>query len=380
MTEKRSRPPKRLLLLGCGGFVGSHLVDRLLAETEDFVVGFDPCTTKVATHLQNPRFQMHAKYLQQGWDDGTLEKAIEEADVVINLAAICNPSDYNTRPRVVIQSNFTDVLPVLDRCAELGKWLIQYSTSEVYGRTLSSYVKGDQYKDPDLYVQEEEDTPMLMGPIQNQRWSYATAKQLLERYTYALHDEFDMPYTIIRPYNFFGPRMDYIPGRDGEGVPRVLACFMAALLDGKPLELVDGGEALRVITSIHDAIDSVMLMLDKPEGAKNQIFNIGNSGNELHIYELAEKMRKVYAEVSGDDRFLEHPINTVTAEAFYGPGYEDCDRRVPDISRAWRQLGWAPSRSIDEILRETVSYYYNLYGPGGSATNRYETSYAVAGE
>lgn len=355
------KSPKKFLLLGLGGFIGSHLVGRLMTDPTLEVVGVDPCVTKIQHLLDRPNLKIHQRYLDDVLADGTLEAEIREADIVINLAAICNPAEYNTRPLATIKSNLFDAIPVVDLCAKYNTWVIQFSTCEIYGRTLSSYIEGDNYSDPALYVQNEETTPLVMGPIANQRWSYAASKTVLERYVYALGDEMKMPYTVIRPYNFFGPKMDFIPGRDGDGVPRVLACFMTALLDREPMKLVDGGNAFRTITSIHDAIDSMMLMVEKPEQAQFRIFNIGNKANELTVAELAERMRVIYAEVSGDPTYRDHPIEAVTSGDFYGKGYEDCDRRVPDIGLAETLLGWKPQHGIDGILRETIQYYYDAY-------------------
>ena len=200
-----------------------------------------------------------------------------------------------------------------------------------------------------------------MGPVRNQRWSYAAAKQLMERYIYAQHYEHGLPFTIIRPLNFFGPRMDFIPGRDGDGVPRVLACFMTALLDDKPMQLVDGGLARRTIVSIHDAIAAIRLMLAKPDKAANQIFNIGNRNNEVTMVRLGEMMREAYAAASGDSSYRAHPMEQISSDEFYGEGYEDCDRRMPKIDKARTLLGWEPTRTLEEILEETVNYYYTRY-------------------
>ena len=201
-----------------------------------------------------------------------------------------------------------------------------------------------------------------MGPTVNQRWTYAAAKALFERYIYANHTENGLPFTIVRPYNWFGPRMDYIPGRDGEGIPRVLACFMQALLDGKPMMLVDGGEAYRTITYIEDAVDALCRMLEVPDKAKNNFFNLGNRANEVTMRELAQLMRDVYAEITGDPAYKNHPIEVISGEKFYGPGYEDCDRRVPDVSRAERLLGWKAKVPLRETLFHTMSHFHELYG------------------
>ena len=280
---------------------------------------------------------------------------------MINLAAICNPSEYNVNPISVIDANFLQPVKIVDVCVQQKKWLIHFSTSEVYGRTLASYLGDVDYSNPELYELDEDSTPLIMGPIGNQRWSYATSKQLMERYIFGRHKEAGLPFTTIRPLNFFGPKMDFIPGRDGEGVPRVLACFMTALLDGQPMQLVDGGMARRTIVSIHDAIRAIVLMINNREWSVNQIFNVGNRHNEVTMKELAELMREAYAECTGDATHLKHPIVNVSGLEFYGEGYEDCDRRMPNLTKAKDLLGWEPTRSLKETLLETVTYYYDQY-------------------
>jgi len=351
----------KLAIIGCGGFIGSHLLDRLLRDESVYITGWDPEVRKIAQHLNNPRLVLHRTTINKPEVYDVLCQTIDWADTVINLAAICNPAEYNTNPLGVIHANFIDVYKLVELCTEQGKWLISFSTSEVYGRTLSSYLPDNCYEDPELYELSEDESPLIMGPVSNQRWSYACAKQLLERFIYASHHERGLPFTIVRPFNFFGPRMDYIPGRDGEGVPRVLACFMRALMDGLPLQLVDGGSQRRTIVSIHDAMDALLLMLAKPSQAQNQFFNIGNRNNEVTIAELAELMRACYAEITGDPRYHEHPVEVVSSDAFYGKGYEDCDRRMPRLDRAGELLGWKPQIPLRQILLETMAHYHYQY-------------------
>jgi UDP-apiose/xylose synthase len=162
--------------------------------------------------------------------------------------------------------------------------------------------------------------------------------------------------------------MDFLPGRDGEGVPRVLACFMSALPDGQPMRLVDGGGARRTITYIDDAIDALMSILAKPEQSRNQIFNVGNGDGEVTIRELAHMMREVAAEISGDVCYLDHPIEDVPSLEFYGAGYEDCDRRVPDLRKAATRLGWRAKTDLRETLRITMQHYFDTYGQSAALT------------
>lgn len=359
---------RRVLILGLGGFVGSHLTDRILRTRSGQIEGWDVTFDKLLEHLGNERLELHRQYIDADTTFAELEPVIGEVDAVISLAAICTPANYVSSPVKTIRSNFIDAHPLIELCAKHRKWLIHTSTCEVYGRTISSYVPGDDYDNPDLYVQSEDETPLVLGPTINHRWSYAAAKQLFERYLLAHHLEHGLPFTMIRPYNWFGPRMDFIPGRDGEGVPRVLACFMSALLEGRPMQLVDGGSAYRTITYIDDAVDALMAILDRPERSQNQIFNIGNRAGEITIRDLAQLMREVAAEITGEAAYRDHPIEEVSGEVFYGTGYEDCDRRVPDLRKAESLLGWKAKTSLRDTLRLTMEYYFGAYGDVAAPT------------
>ncbi|MDQ2999673.1 MAG: NAD-dependent epimerase/dehydratase family protein [Fibrobacterota bacterium] len=360
----------RIALLGCGGFVGSHFLDAVLNDPDAFVEGWDWTPAKIMGHLSRPNFRFHAGDLYSQPD---LEENLSRCDVVISLAAICNPSQYNTKALNVIESNFITARRIGDICARLGKWLIQFSTSEVYGQTLAHWT-GSGDGSPARYEMGEEETPLLLGPIASQRWSYACAKQLLERYVYALHKEKGLDFTIIRPFNFLGPRMDFLPGReprgmsqaDGDGMPRVLACFISALLDRKPLSLVDGGTARRTFLAVEEAVEALRMMLERPGLARNQIFNIGNPANEITIRGLAELMRKTAADITGDAGFLQLPLLDVTAEEFYGEGYADSDRRMPRIDKALRLIEWQPRQGLPEILRRTLEAAFRIHGTGSA--------------
>jgi UDP-apiose/xylose synthase len=344
----------KILILGCGGFIGSHLIERLLRSKRYEITGVDVSEYKIRSHLEHFDFRQRDVFE----DPDLLEEEIAGSDTVVFLASICNPAMYVSDPAETIRSNFTRPSRIVEFCTKHRKWLISISTCEVYGRTLSSYV-GDSYADESLYLQEEESTPSVLGPIHATRWSYASAKQLLDRYIHALSAE-GLKYTIVRPYNFFGARMDYIPDTWNSGVPRVLACFMDALFNDKPIRLVDGGHAYRTITYIDDAIDALERILERPETACCQLFNIANPDNELTIEQLARKMRAIYAELTGDPKYLNHPIEVINHEEFYGSGYEDCDRRVPDISKAKDLLGWQPVVGLDKTLEYAVRFFVDF--------------------
>jgi UDP-apiose/xylose synthase len=343
-----------LCVLGCGGFIGSHLLKRLLSIPGYRIIGIDTASAKVKLHESNPAFS----FVRLDIDDAArVRHYIEQSDVVISLAALCMPSLYNTVPLRVIENNFTRPCAIVAMCSELKKWLIHFSTCEVYGRTVASFSKNAREEDAQPFL--EDVTPLVLGPVSAQRWTYACAKQLLERATVAYHFEKNLDYTIIRPFNFIGPRMDFIPGVDGEGVPRVIACFMEALFKGEPLKLVDGGKNRRSFTYIEDAIDAVIAVLDNPEKAKGRIFNIGNPENETTIEGLAMRMKQLYEKLASPKYAIE--IVNVDSEDFYGKGYQDCDRRIPDITKAKELLGWEPKTSLEEALEKTMRGFIREY-------------------
>jgi len=221
-----------------------------------------------------------------------------------------------------------------------GKRLFQYSTSEVYG------------KSGHMGAYNEETSDLTMGPTSKQRWIYASGKQYLERIIHAHGLRGDIEYTIVRPFNFVGPRFDYLV-RSGElGGPRVFAHFMSALITGGPIHLVDGGAQRRSFTHIDDASDAFTILLDSP-GAVNEIFNIGNPVTDTSMRELAIYMMELYEEITG--KKAENELIDISGEDFYGVGYEDMNRVPPDISKL-RALGWEPTRGMHQTFADAIEY------------------------
>jgi UDP-apiose/xylose synthase len=343
---------KNITIIGCGGFIGSHLIDRLLTSTSRRITGIDLVSDKIAGHLGNERLTFKKIDVH---DAASLRPHIEQGGTVVHLAALCNPALYNTRTIDVIDVNCLATVPLVRLCAEAGARLVYFSTSEVYGRTAASLAGRSGN------ILSEEKSPFILGPVSAQRWSYACAKQLVERLIVAYGREQGLNHTIVRPFNFIGPRMDFIPGVDGEGVPRVPACFLSALLEGRPLRLVDGGRNRRCFTYIGDAIDACMKIIERPEAAKGQVFNIGNPANETTIAGLARIMIGLWQRhVPGSGRA---GVKKISAAEFYGPGYEDCDRRVPDIRKARTLLGWEPAIGLEAALDMTIQAAVNRYRP-----------------
>ncbi|MCO5558647.1 hypothetical protein L7F22_012233 [Adiantum nelumboides] len=358
--------PLTICMIGAGGFIGSHLCEKLMWETDHTVLAIDVYSDKIQHLLErgqpwSSRIEFHRLNIKH---DPRLEGLIKLSDLVINLAAICTPADYNTRPLDTIYSNFIDALPVARYCSDNSKRLIHFSTCEIYGKTVGSFLPKDHpfRQEPDFYVLSEDKSPCIFGPVEKQRWSYACAKQLIERVIYAEGAENGLEFTIVRPFNWIGPRMDFIPGVDGpsEGVPRVLACFSNNLLRGEPLKLVDGGVSQRTFVFIKDAIEAVLLMIENPNRANGHIFNVGNPSNEVTVKELAELMSEIYCTVSGQT-MPEVPTIDVSSKEFYGEGYDDSDKRIPDMTIIKKQLGWEPKTSLPDLLHTTLTYQHRTY-------------------
>jgi len=346
----------KVLSLGGGGFIGAHLTERLLEIGHDVTV-VDIHADKIEDLLGRPGLT----FVERSVADRTfdLDGAIAAADVVVDLVAHANPGIYVRSPLDVFRLNFQENLRIAEACVQREKRLIQFSSCEVYGKTPVA-VLGGALPDPDnpSYATFSEDrTDMIMGPVGRHRWIYACAKQLLERVLHAYGLEGRLNYTIVRPFNFIGPKIDYLPG-ETDGVPRVFSYFMEALLEGTPMKLVDGGRQRRCYTYIKDAVDCVARIVENPAGVcDRQIFNVGSPGNEVSIRQLGALMRELYARHFAPAGASLPDAVDVSAESFYGKGYEDSDRRIPDIDKAQRLLGWAPRTRMAEMLLPTMEYY-----------------------
>jgi UDP-apiose/xylose synthase len=331
--------PLTVAILGAGGFIGSHMVEHLLAAGRYAVVGIDVSSEKLQG-IAGSAFTFHLADVRRA--PALLEQVIRDADVVVDLIAYANPSIYVTDPLEVFELNFVQNLEIAKLCIAHRKRLIQYSSAEVYGKTA----------DGAAYV--EDATDGVFGPVHKQRWIYATGKMLLERVLYAHGIAGNLEFTIIRPFNFIGSRIDYLVPANAIGGPRVFPHFMSALLTGGPIRLVDGGYVRRAFMHIDDATRAFQAILDQPEATRNRIYNVGNPDNDLSIRELAYLMMSLYEEVTGRKPTSE--LVSISGEAFYGPGYEDSSRLPPDVSKI-RALGWVPQHDVRATFLDAMRYY-----------------------
>ena len=331
-------------VVGCGGFIGSHLLRSIFERTQWRVFGVDLESYRIQEHLTNPRFEFLCADLA---DPGVVAR-IAKFPVVVNLAAICTPGRYMAEAAEVIRSNYDHPRALADACAKTGAWLIHFSTSEIYGRTAA-----------DSAALEEDSSEIVLGPVASSRWSYATAKLLTERYLAGIPG---LSWTVVRPFNFVGPFMDYMPGVDGEGIPRVLANFSTALVRGETLKLVNGGVAKRCFTSVRDAVDFMFCLFANADRGAFEAFNVGNAANEVPIAELARLMRSVYAKIRGVREEDMPGVETVSGEEYYGKGYDDSMRRLPSIAKAERLLGFKAKVPLKDALEESLKWFVEHYG------------------
>ena len=339
----------KILILGVNGFIGSHLSEKILKSTDWEVYGMDLSDDKLGDTIDHPRFHFVEGdiTINKEW----IEYHVRKCDVVLPLVAIATPAIYVSDPLRVFELDFEANLAIVRYCVRYNKRVVFPSTSEVYGMS------------PDQEF-DEETSNLVLGPIGKQRWIYSCSKQLLDRVIHAYGLKGQLRYTLFRPFNWIGPRLDNIMAAN-EGSSRVLTQFLGNILRGKEIQLVDGGAQKRCFIYIDDAIEALMKIIENKDGVADQrIFNIGFPDAELSIAELAEMMLDVVSEFPGYENVRDRvPLINVDSGAYYGKGYQDMLVRVPSI-KAISELGWKPSTNVRTAIRKTVEYYIDQFSEG----------------
>jgi nucleoside-diphosphate-sugar epimerase len=333
----------KVLILGANGFIGSNLSEAILAHTDWQIDAMDLTTDKLDKCLNQKRFDFFQGDItvNKEW----LQEHIQACDVVLPLVAIATPATYVQNPLRIFELDFESNVEVIRQCVRLKKRIIFPSTSEVYGMC------------PDAEF-DEETSNLVTGPIEKERWIYSTSKQLLDRVIYAYGKHHDLSYTLFRPFNWFGPRLDNILNPK-PGASRVLTQFIGNILRGEDIMLVNGGEQQRCFAYIDDCTQALIKIIrNENDCATNRIFNIGNPDENLSIRQLAEVLIKLiktypkYAEAAAKTKLVD-----IDADKYYGSGYQDVALRVPSIQRAEKYLGWKPETDFETGLRKTLDFY-----------------------
>jgi UDP-glucose 4-epimerase len=314
-----------VLVTGGGGFVGSHLVDHLLAETAADVLVLDDFSTGDPSNLTHvdgsDRVTIRTGDVR---DREAVAEAVADADAVYHLAAAVGVERVVDRPLEALRTNLHGTEHVLDAAAADATPVFLASSSEVYG-------KGEA-------VPFAEDDDRVLGPTGVPRWGYAAAKATDEFLALAYHAEADLPVVVGRYFNVVGPRQT---GEYGMVVPT----FVEQALAGDPLTVYGDGSQTRSFTHVRDAVELTHELLETP-AAHGEVFNVG-APEPTSVNDLAERV----LELTGADAEVTH---VPFAEA-YGEDFEEPDRREPDVRRLREAVGWAPEADLDRILRDVIA-------------------------
>jgi UDP-glucose 4-epimerase len=314
-----------VLVTGGAGFIGSHMVERLLGAGRHVWVVDDLSTGRLenlAAVRDDPKLHLIVDSIL---NYPMLAEIMARVREVIHLAAVVGVKRVLEAPVTTITTNVRGTEIVLDLCNKYRTKLFVASTSEIYGKG------GDQL---------DEDHDRVMGSVRNWRWAYACTKEMDEFLSVAYHEERGLPVIIGRLFNIVGPRQT---GQYGMVVPT----FVRQALDGEPITVYGDGTQRRCFCHVADTVEAICKLMLAPE-AVGGIFNIGVE-EEITMLELAEQIKARTGSRS--------EVRLIPYEQAYGGGFEDMERRQPDISRIARTVGWRPTRTLDDIIDETIEYH-----------------------
>jgi UDP-glucose 4-epimerase len=315
----------RTLVTGGAGFIGSHLVDKLIGDGHEVTVLDDLSTgtpDNIRHLLDNPRFRF-----RQGsvLDKETVEQEVGKADIVFHFAAAVGVKLIVERPLHSFMTNIKGTENVLEASLKHRRKVVLASTSEIYGKSQKGSFK--------------EDDDRVLGSTRKPRWSYSTAKAVDEILAFAYHRELGLPTIVVRLFNTIGPRQI---GQYGMVVPR----FISQALRAEPLTVYGDGRQSRSFTAVYDAVKAITLVAQTPK-AEGEVFNVAG-GEEITIQKLAEL---VIARTNSTSTIQHVPLEQV-----YGADFEDMVRRAADTSRLQAATGFRCEIKLVEILDAMIRF------------------------
>ena len=322
----------RALVTGGAGFIGSHLVERLL-DRGDHVTVLDDLSTGQRPNLAGVEAHPQFRFVEGSvLDTDLVNELVGRSDTVFHQAAAVGVEWVLRHPLRSLQTNIQgteNVLRAAVECKPSPRVLIA-STSEVYGKN-----------DKDALA---EDDDRVIGSARLSRWFYASAKAIDEAFALAYWEERQLPVTVVRLFNTVGPRQT---GRYGMVVPR----FVRWALRNEQVRVYGDGNQTRCFTNVRDTVRALIALMDTPSAA-GEIFNIGQP-SEIRIIDLA---RRVIELCESSSELVLVPYNSEQAYGEHAAGYEDMRRRVPDANKLFAYTGFRPSIGLDQTLREVIDY------------------------
>ena len=315
----------KYLITGGAGFIGSHLSDALIARGDSILI-LDNLSTgnhhNIESLVGNDSVTFYSGSIL---DEALVEKLVSEVDHVIHLAAAVGVFTIVNKPLESLRVNLNGTENVLEAAAKFNKPVLIASSSEIYGKNGGGPLN--------------EESDRIVGSPLKSRWSYSEAKAIDESLGYFYFSEKGVPVRLVRFFNTVGPRQ---VGSYGMVVPR----FVAAALKGEPLDVYGTGTQSRCFCHVADAVAGLISVIDS-DATIGEVFNIGND-HEISVEELA---KKIIAQLGSTS-----VINKKSYEDAYGAGFEDMQRRIPDISKIKTTIGWAPQRSLETIIDDIAGY------------------------